>query len=177
MSSSSGEPKLPIVIVGGGISGLTLAYRLHQAGRDFRLFEASERFGGNIETTSHDGFLYDLGPDSFLRTKPQAASLCEELGLKEELISPSEGGTRVLVAHKGQLQPMPEGMSLGVPKKIGPFLNSNSVVFTLKTEVPKISLGMRSGVNWILLNPTSNVLASNLAVMVLATPGTPSMRE
>ena len=46
---------------------------------------------------------------------------------------------------------------------------------TLKTEVPKISEGIKSGVNCILLKPTEMVLANNFAVMVLATPGTPSI--
>ena len=32
-------------------------------------------------------------------------------------------------------------------EKIGPFLNSNSESFKLKIEVPKISLGIKSGVN------------------------------
>ena len=61
-------------------------------------------------------------------------------------------------------------------EKIGPFLNSNSEVFILKTDVPKMSEGIRSGVNCILLKSTEIVLARSLAVMVFATPGTPSIR-
>ena len=62
-------------------------------------------------------------------------------------------------------------------EKIGPFLYSNSLFLTLKIEVPKISLGIKSGVNWILLKSTAMVLASIFAVTVFATPGTPSISE
>ena len=46
----------------------------------------------------------------------------------------------------------------------------------LKTEVPTTSLGIRSGVNCILLKSTSMILATNFAVNVLAMPGTPSIK-
>lgn len=114
----------PVAICGGGISGLALAYRLFKKGIPFELFEASGRFGGNIVTCAHDGFLYDLGPDSFLRTKPAAAALCKEVGLGGQLIAPREGGAGVLVAHDGRLCPLPEGLTLGVPKRPGPILTT-----------------------------------------------------
>ena len=56
----------------------------------------------------------------------------------------------------------------------GPFLNSNSLVFILYTEVPKISEGIRSGVNCMREKPDERLLASNLDISVLAIPGTPS---
>lgn len=107
----------PVVIVGGGISGLTVALRLQQAGQPYELFEASAAWGGNIRTVGRDGYLYDVGPDSFLRAKPKAEELCRELGLGAELIEPEQDGRSVWVAWDGRLHPMPEGLSLGVPKR------------------------------------------------------------
>lgn len=114
--------KVPFVILGGGISGLVLALRLHQAGRSFLLLEGGERFGGNIRTEEHDGFLYDVGPDSFLQARPEISALCEELGLSEALIAPI--GTQVSVAREGRLIPMPEGLALGVPTRVGSLLDT-----------------------------------------------------
>jgi len=71
----------PVVIVGGGISGLTAAYRLEQAGCPYVLLEAGAQLGGNLITIERDGYLYDVGPDAFLRAKTAAAELCTELGL------------------------------------------------------------------------------------------------
>jgi NADPH-dependent 2,4-dienoyl-CoA reductase/sulfur reductase-like enzyme len=45
-----GQPKGPIAIVGGGVAGLTAAYRLHQAGKTPIVFEASNRWGGRMFT-------------------------------------------------------------------------------------------------------------------------------
>lgn len=130
MDSSASSPSatresssdLPVVVIGAGISGLTVAFRLVRKNIPVVCFEAGARAGGNIHTASHDGFLYDLGPDSFLKTKPEAASLCRDLGLEDELISPKPGAALVYVARDGALYPMPEGLSLGVPKRPGPLL-------------------------------------------------------
>ena len=57
----------------------------------------------------------------------------------------------------------------------GPGLNSNSRVSWLNTDTPVMSLGSRSGVNWIRRTEQSIALASALASMVLPTPGTSSI--
>jgi oxygen-dependent protoporphyrinogen oxidase len=123
-AESAKKGALPVLIVGAGVSGLTAAFRLVEAGRRVIVCEASHRVGGNIQTASHDGFTYDLGPDSFLRTKLHGEQLCRDLGLDDELISPLEGASQVFVAHEGALVPMPEGLSLGVPKRPGPLLDT-----------------------------------------------------
>ncbi|OQX69719.1 MAG: protoporphyrinogen oxidase [Sorangiineae bacterium NIC37A_2] len=106
-----------VLIVGGGVSGLALSYYLKRRGLTSLLIEKGPRFGGNIRTQEHDGFLYDVGPDSFVRSKPEAEALCRELGLGKALIVPSPEGRHVYVAYEGQLHSMPEGLSLGVPTR------------------------------------------------------------
>lgn len=122
----------PIVVVGAGITGLSAAYRLSRAGLPVVVLEAKDRPGGNILTARHDGFVYDLGPDSFLKSKPAGKNLCVDLGLESEIISPKPGATLVHVARAGQLHPMPEGLSLGVPKRAGPLLGTPLLSFPAK---------------------------------------------
>jgi len=55
-----------VTIVGGGISGLTCAYRLQQLGHSVTLLEEADHVGGVIDTVTQDGFLFELGPQSFL---------------------------------------------------------------------------------------------------------------
>jgi oxygen-dependent protoporphyrinogen oxidase len=120
------ETRPRILIAGAGISGLTAAHVLlrERPDLDVRIVEARPRAGGNINTIREQGFVVDAGPDSFLRSKPEATALCRELGLGGELIPPSEEGRHVLIAHRGKLVPMPAGMALAVPTRIGPMVST-----------------------------------------------------
>src|SRR5581483_2540888 len=54
----------PVAILGAGVSGLTAAYRLQQAGLPWTLYEASPRFGGRMFTKrdfNADGMFCELG--------------------------------------------------------------------------------------------------------------------
>ncbi|HET7036128.1 MAG TPA: protoporphyrinogen oxidase [Thermomicrobiaceae bacterium] len=113
------------VVVGGGISGLTAAFRLAaRPGQRVTLLEADARLGGKIRTERDDGYVIEAGPDSFLAAKPAALALCRELGLEKHVIGtlPDGGGTFILRA--GRLEPLPEGITLLVPTKLGPLLRS-----------------------------------------------------
>ena len=59
-------------IVGGGISGLSAAYFLGQAGIPCRLFEKRSRLGGTIRTETVQECLVEAGPDSWLADKSSA---------------------------------------------------------------------------------------------------------
>lgn len=85
-----------VVIVGGGISGLALAYRLEQRAPEVEVvvLEQAARLGGTIGTERHDGFQIEVGPNGFLDNKPFALSLCRDLGLGERLLTASEAARR-----------------------------------------------------------------------------------
>ncbi len=111
-----------LAVVGGGIAGLATAYAASRRGARVTLLECQPRIGGNIRTELIDGFLIDAGPDAFVRTKPDATQLCEELGLTADLISTQS--RNVYVAHQGKLELMPAGMALAVPTRLGPMLQT-----------------------------------------------------
>jgi protoporphyrinogen/coproporphyrinogen III oxidase len=118
--------KKRVVVIGAGITGLTAGHylrgRLPEA--EVVVLESRARAGGNIQTETSDGFVIDAGPDSFLRTKPAARRLCAELGLEPELVSPRADARHVFVVHEGQLVPMPGGMVLSVPTRLGPMIGT-----------------------------------------------------
>ena len=61
-----------VIIVGGGLSGLTAARKLQELNIDFTLLEASDRIGGRIKTDVIDGFRLDYGFQVLLTAYPEA---------------------------------------------------------------------------------------------------------
>jgi protoporphyrinogen/coproporphyrinogen III oxidase len=114
-----------VVIVGGGISGLSAAYDLARAGITHTLFEKMPRLGGVIETRTQDGCLLELGPDSFISAKPEALALIKELGLEGEIIGSNDHQRTTHIVKHGKLVPLPEGVMMIVPSKVMPMVRSN----------------------------------------------------
>lgn len=118
-----------IAVIGGGISGLTAAYRLHQSGAHPVVFEHSPRLGGAIRTFRHEGWLLEAGPDSLLRTKPAAMELARELGI--ELVESCSHGPPGIV-RDGRVLPLPDGLRFMAPTRLLPFLMSPVLSWTGK---------------------------------------------
>ncbi|CDQ21093.1 protoporphyrinogen oxidase [Halobacillus karajensis] len=122
-----GEQK-QVVVVGGGISGLTSAYYLQKEARNqghdihVQLLESSPHLGGKISTVQKDGFTIERGPDSFLARKESAGRLVKEVGIEDELVPNGTGQSYILV--NGKLHKMPSGSYMGIPTRVRPFLFS-----------------------------------------------------
>ena len=103
-------------VVGGGISGLTAAYRLRVALGDdaaITLFDPGERLGGILRTESVGGVPMDLGAEAFVLRRPELPALLEELNLTgRQLVST---GARPLIYSGQQLRPLPTGTVVGIP--------------------------------------------------------------
>lgn len=96
---------VPALVVGGGISGLVCAYALRKSGIDGQLIESSPRPGGVIHSVTRDGFLLELGPQSFSST-PALRELCTELGISNELLQAPPRAPRYVLID-GKLRPVP----------------------------------------------------------------------
>ncbi|MEL6718943.1 MAG: NAD(P)/FAD-dependent oxidoreductase [Bacteroidota bacterium] len=66
-----------IIIIGGGMAGLTAAHYLHKANKEFLLLEASDRVGGRVKTDKVDGFLLDQGFQVLLTTYPEVKAVLD----------------------------------------------------------------------------------------------------
>jgi oxygen-dependent protoporphyrinogen oxidase len=117
-----------VVVIGGGIAGLSAAYDLQQRGLRVRVLEAASRPGGVIRTERFDGWVVDGGPDSLLVQKPAAVSLCRELGIADRLVSTLTPRT-AYVLRDGTLHAIAEGSFLGFPISVGALARSS--LFTL----------------------------------------------
>ncbi|HEX8264790.1 MAG TPA: protoporphyrinogen oxidase [Pyrinomonadaceae bacterium] len=119
-----------IIIIGGGISGLSAAFRLielKKAGKfcgDFVLLEAGNRLGGIVKTTKRDGFLLEAGPDAFLSEKPEVLELAKKLGIENELLPTNDRNRRSFLVRENKLRAVPEGFHLIAPANIEAFFKS-----------------------------------------------------
>jgi oxygen-dependent protoporphyrinogen oxidase len=126
----SGRGQRRVAIIGGGISGLTAAFRIRElaAAREFpvetALFEKGPSLGRALATVRRDGFVIETGADSFLSEKPWALGLAKRLGLESELTTTDERFRKTFVVRAGRLAEIPEGFTLLAPTRFLPVFTS-----------------------------------------------------
>ncbi|OKP89078.1 protoporphyrinogen oxidase [Paenibacillus sp. P32E] len=124
-----------VVIIGGGLSGLSAAFYVRKYYReagiqpDIVLVEKEGSLGGKIETLHREGFVIEKGPDSFLARKTAMSELAKELGIDHELVTTNPNAKKTYILQRGKLHPMPAGLVLGIPTELKPFLKSGLVTF------------------------------------------------
>ncbi len=107
-----------IAVVGGGIAGLAAAHQLAADGVNVTIFELGDRVGGRIRSSPFAGLPdIDEGADAFLARVPEGIALATDVGLGDALVHPESVGAAV---WHNALHPIPDGLLLGVPGKIGP---------------------------------------------------------
>ncbi|MFN3324041.1 MAG: protoporphyrinogen oxidase [Bryobacteraceae bacterium] len=124
-----------VLIVGGGISGLSAAYYLNRAGVPATLVESQPRLGGVIRTEIADGCVIEAGPDSFLSAKPAALHLIRELGLEDEVIGSNDHLRRTYIRKRGRLIPLPDGLMFMAPTRLAPMAFTPLLSWTTKLRM------------------------------------------
>jgi oxygen-dependent protoporphyrinogen oxidase len=130
-----------IVIVGGGISGLSAAYSAYRQIPDatITLIESLDRWGGKITTDRVEfdsgQFIIEGGPDTFLATKPWAVTLCKELGLDTRLQGTNPEKKNTYVLHQGRLLPLPDGLAMMIPTNVQAILKTHLVSWLGKARM------------------------------------------
>jgi protoporphyrinogen/coproporphyrinogen III oxidase len=103
-------------VVGGGISGLTAAYRLRRTVGDdasITLFDPADRLGGVLRTERVGGQPMDVGAEAFVVRRPEAVALLAELGLGGRQLSTT--GVRPLIYSQDRLHALPSDTVNGIP--------------------------------------------------------------
>lgn len=106
------------LVIGGGISGSTLAHNVHYQSNgqtSVLLTEARDYIGGNVKShRTEDGFLWEEGPNSFA-TQPSIVRISHELGIDDQLVFANES-LPPWVNFNGKLHPLPKGQGGKGPK-------------------------------------------------------------
>lgn len=151
-----------VVIVGGGISGLTCAFKLSQSEQFARglmhitVLENRSRWGGIIETKLVDDCIVDSGPDSFITNKPGMLTLSKELGIESRIVTVNQVNRGALIVSKGKLVPLPAGFIMLAPSTLTSFFQSSVLSWAGK---------LRSALD-LVLPPRKDLADESLAAFV-----------
>ena len=119
--------KVDIIILGSGISGLTLGFYLEKKNKDFLVFESCKSFGGNISTKSKKGFICENGPNTVLINNDSVKDLISDLKIKNDVIYPNNNNNKRFLINKGKL--------IKIPQSFGQFLKSNILSLSAKIRI------------------------------------------
>ncbi|EEW52686.1 protoporphyrinogen oxidase [Limosilactobacillus antri DSM 16041] len=124
-----------VVIVGGGLSGLSAAYYLGKAKPmwDIQLYESADRFGGKVQTKHIQRYTVEMGPDSYLARKPAMTKLVTELGLSKDVVINKTD--QAYIYSRRKLYPIPGGSIVGIPTKLIPFAETRLLSTAAKFRV------------------------------------------
>ncbi len=103
----------PVIVIGGGIAGLSAAWQLKRDGMAVHLYEPADRVGGKVRSSEFAGRIVDEAADAFLARVPHGIDLATELGIADQMISPS--ARKAQVWTDAGLAFLPEPHVLGIP--------------------------------------------------------------
>jgi len=99
-----------VIVIGGGIAGLTAAWKLQRGGADVELLEADPSPGGNVQSEVLEGFRVERGPHTFMASADAIFELIDEVGLGEQLVASREAASARHIAREGRLHALPSGL-------------------------------------------------------------------
>ena len=115
------------IILGAGISGLTLGHYLNKRDKDFLIFESSKYIGGNISTKNTKGFICENGPNTVLLNNKSVQDLISDLKIKNDIIYPNDNNKKRFLISKGKL--------IEIPQSFAQFIMSNILSLTAKIRI------------------------------------------
>lgn len=103
------------ILLGAGLTGLTIAHSLRRAGRRVLVLEKGDHPGGVIHTYTDDGFVFEAGPNTGVISSVELVRLMEELKLKFEV--PQQFANARWIWKNGRWEPLPSGLlsAIGTP--------------------------------------------------------------
>ena len=100
----------PVIIVGAGLTGLTLAWRLRREGRRVMVLEASDRAGGVLRSERIDGVLVEHAAQSFRGSQTPPWELVTALHLEDQVVAAAPSAAKRFLLRHGELHPLNTSM-------------------------------------------------------------------
>lgn len=106
---TGGEPRLDLLVAGGGVSGLTTAWQALRDRPEWRveILEDADAPGGTMRTERLEGCVCEWGPNGFLTNVPHTVDLARDLGLADRLLPANDAAKDRFLWVRGALRPVP----------------------------------------------------------------------
>lgn len=131
-----------IIIIGGGIAGLSAAYyssKQTERLAKITLLEQADYWGGKLVTErvpfGGGHFVIEGGPDTFVVTKPWGVKLCKELGIAERLKGTNPETKKTYILKNGMLHELPGGLTMMIPTEFGPMIRTGLLSWPAKIRM------------------------------------------
>jgi oxygen-dependent protoporphyrinogen oxidase len=131
-----------IVIIGGGISGLSAAYYASQQTESpchITLLEQAGYWGGKLVTErvpfGADHFVIEGGPDTFVVNKPWGVALCKELGIADRLRGTNPETKKTYILKNNKLHELPGGLTMMIPTEFSPMIRTALLSWPAKARM------------------------------------------
>ena len=98
-----------VVVIGAGLTGLSVAYNLKRMDCDVVVLEKENRVGGQIHTYTEEGFTFESGPNTGVVSFPEVAELFQSLGDRCQLEIAKESSKRRLIWKGDRFHALPSG--------------------------------------------------------------------
>lgn len=119
----------PIVIIGGGLTGLSLASQLDMEGVPFLLLESKARLGGQVCTLKEGGFTFEVGPNTGTVSTPEVIELFEYAAPEATLEEASSDANDRWVWKGDRFHSIPNGLWSGLTTPLYSFRDKLRVPF------------------------------------------------
>ncbi len=100
-----------VAILGGGISGLSIAYHLKKSGFNVTIYEKNEKPGGVIQSQRKSGWLVEEGPNTILVQDKKLWHFFVELNLTNQIEEAGKNAKKRFIVRDKILQPVPSSLS------------------------------------------------------------------
>lgn len=108
-----------IAIIGAGFSGLATAklLKIENIDVEIKIFEASDRIGGLINTTVENGYVMEWGPEALKTASKNVQRFLKKTKLDELTIPATKQVSKRYIVHKGKVRALPNGLISGLTTK------------------------------------------------------------